>query len=65
MPQQHTYSLTGQLEYNVSNNDDKHWLYQIFVAYYCNGCSIALFTQYKNEKIKQGLTKEKEDYTLI
>ena len=29
-----TYSLTGQLEYNVSNEDDKHWLYQMFVAYY-------------------------------
>ena len=28
------YSLTGQLEYNVSNEDDKHWLYQMFVAYY-------------------------------
>ena len=22
------YSLTGQLEYNVLNEDDKHWLYQ-------------------------------------
>ena len=28
------YSLTGQLEYNVSNEDDKHWLYQMFVEYY-------------------------------
>ena len=34
-----TYILTGQLEYNVSNEDDKRRLYQIFVAYY-----IALYT---------------------
>ena len=54
-----TYNLTGQLEYNVSNEDDKHWLYQMFVAYYCEGCSAAPLTQYKNNKIKQELTKEK------
>ena len=54
-----TYSLTGQLEYHVSNEDDKHWLYQMFVAYYCEGCSAAPLTQYKNNEIKQELTKEK------
>ena len=55
-----TYSLTSQLEYRVLNEDDKHWLYQIFVAYYCEGCSSASLTQYKNNEIKQELTKEKE-----
>ena len=55
-----TYSLTGQLEYNVSNEDDKHWLYQMFVAYYCEGHSAAPLTQYKNNQIKQELTKEKD-----
>ena len=55
-----TYSLTGQLKYNVSNEDDKHWLYQMFVAYYCEGCSAAPLTQYKNTEIKQELTKEKK-----
>ena len=55
-----TYSLTGQLEYNVSNEDDKHWLYQMFVAYYWEGCSAAPLTQYKNNEIKQELTKEKD-----
>ena len=55
-----TYSLTGQLEHNVSNKDDKHWLYQMFVAYYCEGCSAAPLTQYKNNEIKQELTKEKD-----
>ena len=54
-----TYSFTGQLEYNVSNEDDKHWLYQMFVAYYCEGCSAAPLTQYKRNEIKQELTKKK------
>ena len=54
-----TYSLTGQIEY-VSNEDNKHWLYRIFVAYYCEGCSAAPLTQYKNNELKQQLTKEKD-----
>ena len=31
----------------------------MFVAYYCEGCSAAPLTQYKNNEIKQELTKEK------
>ena len=53
------YSLTGQLKYNVSNEDSKLWLYQMFLAYYCEGCSAAPLRQYKNNEIKQELTKEK------
>ena len=55
-----TYSLTGQLEYNVSKDDNKRWLDQKFVVYYCEGCSTAPLTQYKNSEIKQELTKEKD-----
>ena len=54
-----THSLTGQLEYNVSNEDDKHWLYEMFVAYYWEGYSAAPLIQYKNNKIKQELAKER------
>ena len=36
-----TYSLTGKLEYNISNKDNKHWLYEMFIAYYCDRCSMA------------------------
>ena len=32
----------------------------MFAAYYCEGCSAAALTQYKNNKIKQELTKEKD-----
>ena len=45
--------------YNASNEDDKHWLYQMFLAYYCEGCSASPLTQCKNNEIKQELTKEK------
>ena len=48
-----TYSLTGQLEYNVSNEDNKHWLYQMFVGYYCEGCSPVPLIKYKNNEIEQ------------
>ena len=32
----------------------------MFVAYYCEGHSAAPLTQYKNNEIKQELTKEKD-----
>ena len=54
-----TYSITGQLAYNVSNVDDRHWLYQMFVAYYSEGSSAAPLIQCKNNEIKQVLIKEK------
>ena len=54
-----TSSLTGQLEYNISNEDYKDWLYQMFVTYYCEGCSAAPITQCKNNEIELELKKEK------
>ena len=55
-----TYSITGVLEYNIDNEDDKHTLYSMFVTYNCNGCSAAPITQYRNNKIFQEITKEKD-----
>ena len=46
-----TCSTTGQSEFNVGNEDDKHWLYQMFVAYDCDGYSTAPLTQYRNNEI--------------
>ena len=54
-----TYSLTGTLELNIDNEDDKHLLYQMFVAYNCDGCSAAPLTQYRNNDIYQELIKER------
>ena len=53
------YSLTGTLELNIDNEDDKHLLHQMFVAYSCDGCSAAPLTQYRNNEIYQELIKER------
>ena len=58
-----TYILNKLLEHNISNEDDKHWLYEMFVAYYCDGCSMAPLTQYKIKEIKQELTREKDYFS--
>ena len=53
-----TYSLTGGLMYNIDDDDDKHWLYEMFVSYWCNNCSTAPLPEYANNEIYQELTKE-------
>ena len=58
-----TYSLTRKLKYDISNEDDKHWLYEMFVACYCNGCNMVPLIQYKNNEIKQELTKENDYFS--
>ena len=39
-----TYSLTGKLQYDYKNRDEKTMLYKMFVAYNCNSCSTAPLT---------------------
>ena len=56
------YSLTGKLEYEVNKNDELHILYEMFLAYQCNGCSTAPLSQYKKNEIYQVITTE-ENYT--
>ena len=48
-----TYSLTGKLQHDYKNQDEKTMLYKMFVAYNCNRCSTAPLTQYKNNPIYQ------------
>ena len=55
-----TYSLMGQLEYNVKNAEDMQWLYKMFVSYNCDGCSTVQLTQYKNNPIHQEITMRDE-----
>ena len=50
-----TCSTTGQSEFNVGNEDDKHWLYQMFVTYDCDGYSTAPLTQYRKNEIYEAL----------
>ena len=55
-----TYSLTGKLSYDLTNEDEKFLLYKMLVAHSCYGCSSAALTQYKNHRIYQDMTEEDE-----
>ena len=54
-----TYSLTGGLTYDIDDENDKHWLYEMFVSYWCNGYSTVPLPEYANNEIYQKLTKER------
>ena len=52
------YTLTGKVEFNIKNKDEKYLLYKMFVAYQCDGNTSAPLTQYKNNEVYQGLVSE-------
>ena len=59
-----THSLTGALEYNIDNEEGKHWLYAMFVAYQSRpSCSTARLTEYANNEVYQELPKERNFFT--
>ena len=53
-----TYSLTGKSSFDLEKDDDKNFLYKMFVARACDGCSTAPLTQYKTNEIYQEITEE-------
>ena len=53
------YGTTTELNYDLTNNNDKNQIYSNFVAYHCNGCSTAPLTQYRRSEIYQKLTFDK------
>ena len=55
-----TYSLTGQIEYDLEKEDDKHTLYKMLPSYFCKGYSSAPLTQYINNPIYQDMTPEED-----
>ena len=57
-----TYSLIGGLIYDVDNEDDKHWLYSMFVGYSCDGYTAAPLTVKFQElpKVRNYLTNTDE-----
>ena len=60
-----TYSVTGGLVYDTDNEDHKPWLYSVFVAYSCYGCTTAPLTEYINNEIFQELPKERNYFNNI
>ena len=55
-----TYSLTGQIEYDLEKEDDKQILYKMLPSYFCSGYSSASLTQYINNPIYQDMVPEEE-----
>ena len=51
-------------KYSINNLTQKHLLYKQFVAWSCNGSSIALLTDYINNPMYQELIDE-EDYNEV
>ena len=41
MHQIFTYSFTGEIKYDLNNEDNKYWLYAQFAAFNCGDCTTA------------------------
>ena len=54
------YSLTNQKKYDIDNLTQKHLLYRQFVAWSCNGSSVAPLSDYMNNPVYQELIPEDE-----
>ena len=54
------YGITNTKRFDTSNNTQKHLLYKQFIAWNCNGCSVAPLSDYINNPIFQELLLEKE-----
>ena len=53
--------MTNEKKFDIDNLTQKHLLYKQFVAWSCNGSSVAPLTDYMNNKIYQELIEE-DDY---
>ena len=58
------YSLTNEKRYNIDNLTQKHLLYKQFVAWNCNGSSVAPITDYMGNPIFRELPDEEEYFSL-
>ena len=58
------YNLTNEKNYSIDNLTQKHLLYKQFVAWNCNGSSVAPLTEYMNNPIFQELLDEESYYSL-
>ena len=58
------YSLTNEKRYNIDNLTQKHLLYKQFVAWNCNGSSVAPLTDYMDNPIFRELPDEEEYFSL-
>ena len=54
------YSVGNDLEFKLTKIDQKHQIYKQFVAYNCNGCSIAPLTDHVHNKMFQEVPIEQK-----
>ena len=58
------YSLTNEKKYSIDNLTQKHLLYKQFVAWNCNGSSVAPLVDYMDNPIYRELPNEDEYHSL-
>ena len=58
------YSLANEKKYYVNNLTQRHLLYKQFVAWNCNGSSVAPLTEYMNNPIFQELPDEDKYFSV-
>lgn len=56
--------MTSEKKYSIDNLTQKHLLYKQFVAWNCNGSSVAPLTDYMDNPIYRELPDEEEYYSL-
>ena len=57
------YSLTNEQKYDIDNKTQKHLLLKQFVAWSCNGCTVAPLTNYINNPVYHELPSETEYFS--
>ena len=58
-----TYSSANELNHDINDKTNKYLLYTQFVAWYCDGCSVAPLTDDANNEIYQELTTMDKYFT--
>ena len=58
------YRWTNEKKYDIDNLTQKHLLYKQFVAWSCNGSSVAPLIDYMNNKIYQELIEENDYFDV-
>ena len=58
------YSLTNEKKHSIDNLTQKHLLYKQFVAWHCNGSSVAPLVDYIDNPIYRELPNEEEYYSI-
>ena len=58
------YSLTNEKKYSIDNLTQKHLLNKQFVAWHCNGSSVAPLVDYIDNPIYRELPNEEEYYSI-